>query len=94
MALIIKTFSYDPDDNPKVHEWCKKMSKSNFSDNMRKLIESQTEKDVFAEIRKIQSMLDNLQPSTDQSVIEFLKPISIENTIEFNRDNLKNRLFK
>lgn len=98
--LIVKTFSYDPDLNPKVHEWCKKMSKSNFSDNMRNLIESQTdtkENDMFAELMKIQNKLDNMQIANvfaEHPAIENKQPTRqtiIHDDVGFNKNSLKNR---
>lgn len=103
--LIVKTFSYDPDQHPKVHEWCQKMSKSNFSDNMRNLIESHIESDLLSEIKKINHKLDNIhianvfaesQQVEHKPVIEH-KPIIkqaetvVYDDLPFNKNSLKNR---
>lgn len=99
--LIIKTFSYDPDQSPKVHEWCKKMGKANFSDCIRKLIESDLEIDLLSEIKKLNHKIDNIntanlfaEPDKKSNVIKFKENIVNdinEESMEFNKNSLKNR---
>lgn len=99
---IVKSFSYDPEDSPKCHEWVKKQD--NFSLSVRRLIESDVQKQdniaqilkdiavLREEIRRLE--LRGLAPVEQAQVLEIgqiTEAIAEQPEIKVNIAALKNR---